>query len=90
MPLLESTEGGNGSKNYFMINLLKHYVAGLGLELTTPVYAARFAPDCTNGPEEKELQHHMVYPAIRQHVWKAFPVWRPTMQPQDNQHNCRR
>ena len=75
LPLLESTGEGNGGRNYLMINLLKHYVAGLGLEFTTPRYAARFAPDCTNESEEKELQHHMVYPAIRQHVWKAFPVW---------------
>ena len=30
-----------------MINLFESYVAGMGLELTTPGSAVRFAPKCT-------------------------------------------
>ena len=42
-------EGGNGHRNYFMVNLHESYVAGLGLNLTNT--------DCASepgGPREKK------------------------------------
>ena len=48
--LLESTEWGNGCRNYFVISLHERYVTGLGLELTAPGSAVRHADDCVTEP----------------------------------------
>ena len=42
---LISRRGKNDHRNYFMINLHESYVAGLGLEFTTPGSAIRLAAE---------------------------------------------